>query len=66
MGEVVLSSSFSFSGPVLPPQDSSLHLYLQHTAKRAALPRPPPPNSSPSVLGVQVTLTLILKGRAIR
>lgn len=32
-GEVVLSSSFPFSGPVFPPQDSSLHLYLQHTAR---------------------------------
>lgn len=32
-GEVVLSSSFPFSGPVFPPQDSSLHLYLQDTAR---------------------------------
>ena len=34
-GEVVPSLSFPFSGPGSPPQDSNLHLYLQHIARGA-------------------------------
>ena len=51
----MLSPSFSFSGPTFPPQDSSLHLYLHHTARGPPFPTPSPQASKGPLGGSGVT-----------
>ena len=64
---MVLSSSFPFSGLVFLPPESSMHLYLQSTARA-----PPFPDSLPQTAlhvppGAHIlTLAHTLKGRRIR
>lgn len=60
---MVLSPSFSFSGPTFPLQDSNLHLYLHHTARGPPFSTPSPQASEGPFGGSGVT-NPHLKGQA--